>query len=675
MRFEGDIRYIIAAVNASPSADNLITFAQNLPNVIELHSQLSIVQSVVLDGSGSGITIWPAQGVNCRLFNIAANGINVTITGLSLSSGKTGSFGGAIFSVGNLTLTDDSLINNQASFRGGAVYSSSGDLTVTNCSIVYNVAGTDGGGIGYDGEGSLQISSTEIRNNSAQATDPNQPWNGASGKGGGVYIGEYAVATVDAQSVITGNYAGYGAGLYNSRILNVSASTIQGNGWQANGVRGAGIYNAGTLGIDGQTEISGNGAGTGVFGAPGGAIYQAGTFTLTQVYNSVLSGNYANQGGAVYVAGGRMELTTVTMSGNTANEGAALYASGASIVTLVACRGNGNRTIVVNGGIIRSGGGATVRQFQGTNISQNDPDDPTTAAFLAQGDGDTVQDSSIQSNTGVGLKVDGVTAGLLQNSTITGNGDADHPDILIVGGDIAAEGTNLSNTFSQTGGELKGDGELDIDTSTKWTGGKMSGNGTTYVTAGTLTITGGVTLDSRTLNNGGTATWDGAISGDGLGTFKNTGTLTVTAATLTDTLENDGDLSLGDSITASSLDVTGMYTENGTLHFKLGDSGGNSDSLSASNVNLSGTLNLIATSSTLADSYTIVSNTGSSPVNGCFSGLAEGATISLNGKSFKITYEGGDGNDVVLRFAPDPMTITMAWSPSGDPNATILTLA
>lgn len=47
-------------------------------------------------------------------------------------------------------------------------------------------------------------------------------------------------------------------------------------------------------------------------------------------------------------------------------------------------------------------------------------------------------------------------------------------------------------------------------------------------------------------------------------------------------------------------------------------------------------------------SYTIVKNDGSSPVSGTFEGLAEGAAFSVLGATFTITYQGGDGNDVVI---------------------------
>src|SRR5262249_40018087 len=50
----------------------------------------------------------------------------------------------------------------------------------------------------------------------------------------------------------------------------------------------------------------------------------------------------------------------------------------------------------------------------------------------------------------------------------------------------------------------------------------------------------------------------------------------------------------------------------------------------------------------LGSSFVIVNNHSSDPISGTFAGLAEGATFTASGASFLITYQGGDGNDVVV---------------------------
>lgn len=53
-------------------------------------------------------------------------------------------------------------------------------------------------------------------------------------------------------------------------------------------------------------------------------------------------------------------------------------------------------------------------------------------------------------------------------------------------------------------------------------------------------------------------------------------------------------------------------------------------------------------------SFTIIDNQGTQAVQGTFNGLPEGATFTQNGVVFKITYKGGDGNDVVLTVQNQP---------------------
>lgn len=54
--------------------------------------------------------------------------------------------------------------------------------------------------------------------------------------------------------------------------------------------------------------------------------------------------------------------------------------------------------------------------------------------------------------------------------------------------------------------------------------------------------------------------------------------------------------------------------------------------------------------------YTIVDNDGSDAVTSTFTNLAEGATFTVNGYVFKISYIGGSGNDVTLTVMNVPAT-------------------
>src|SRR5207248_2410467 len=69
-------------------------------------------------------------------------------------------------------------------------------------------------------------------------------------------------------------------------------------------------------------------------------------------------------------------------------------------------------------------------------------------------------------------------------------------------------------------------------------------------------------------------------------------------------------------------------------------------------VSLAGaTLQILSLNSRLSPpaSFRIINNDGTDAVVGTFAGLAEGAVITMpTGQLLKITYKGGDGNDVVL---------------------------
>ena len=62
------------------------------------------------------------------------------------------------------------------------------------------------------------------------------------------------------------------------------------------------------------------------------------------------------------------------------------------------------------------------------------------------------------------------------------------------------------------------------------------------------------------------------------------------------------------------------------------------------------------------ESFTIIKSTA--PIVGKFNGLAEGASFTINGVPFTITYVGGGGDDVVLTQATTltATTTTVVWS-------------
>ena len=80
------------------------------------------------------------------------------------------------------------------------------------------------------------------------------------------------------------------------------------------------------------------------------------------------------------------------------------------------------------------------------------------------------------------------------------------------------------------------------------------------------------------------------------------------------------------------------------------------DQIVAHDVYLNGSLDLTYLAGGVikkGDTFTIVSNNGTNPVQGTFKDLPEGAEVTVSGATFKISYVGGDGNDVVLTAQND----------------------
>jgi hypothetical protein len=108
-------------------------------------------------------------------------------------------------------------------------------------------------------------------------------------------------------------------------------------------------------------------------------------------------------------------------------------------------------------------------------------------------------------------------------------------------------------------------------------------------------------------------------------------------------------------------------------------------------LNVTGTVNL-GSATTLAislwgsfqpavnDAFVIINNDGADAVSGTFSGLADGAKVTLGGYTYQINYDAGDGNDVVLLLtgtpsAPDTGVGSLINSPFASVIAAILVAA
>ncbi|MBN68554.1 MAG: hypothetical protein CME32_04645, partial [Gimesia sp.] len=105
-----------------------------------------------------------------------------------------------------------------------------------------------------------------------------------------------------------------------------------------------------------------------------------------------------------------------------------------------------------------------------------------------------------------------------------------------------------------------------------------------------------------------------------------------------------------------------------------GVTGGHDQYVTTGNVNLGGaTLDTTGSDivgATLGDTFEIIDVGGT--LTGTFAGLDNGDSVLVNGQTFRIFYNGGDGNDVVLTFLP-PVPITYVDTTFTGVNGTFIT--
>ena len=239
---------------------------------------LDISIDLTIRGAGRGKTIIDGAW-NDRVFHILGAGPTVTISGLTITNGAPPGnlgFGGGIYNLGVLTLTDCQVVNNRsgAGAHGGGIRSP-GTLVATRCTVHGNTATNAAGGGIYGNQ--VALTNCTISQNQA-------------GSGGGLL--SFGTWVINNCSIV-GNYArADGGGIDNLMALVVNNSTISGN--QA-GIHGGGLHTiagfGGSVGLnnvtitDNESNVKG-GAGN------GGGIYNAAGVPLN-LKNTIVAENSA----------------------------------------------------------------------------------------------------------------------------------------------------------------------------------------------------------------------------------------------------------------------------------------------------------------------------------------------------------------------------------------------
>jgi autotransporter-associated beta strand protein len=219
--------------------------------------------------------------------------------------------------------------------------------------------------------------------------------------------------------------------------------------------------------------------------------------------------------------------------------------------------------------------------------------------------------------------------------TLFRNGVANSPNLFTVGSDNLD--TVLSGSLNDSGNFQKiGDGVLTLN-------GTNTFNGQIYAEGGNTCI--GSPMQNASFTPKGKGTLSGTST---IGAISNVGGRIAPGAPKATGI-----------LTAASVNFGG----GGTFAVRINGStaGSGYDQLKSSGAIdiTNATLSVTVVASNVGEKYTILQNTGSSPVTGTFSGLSEGTRFAAGGNEFSITYAGGAGRDVVITNVSGAVTGTI----------------
>lgn len=490
-------------------------------------------------------------------------------------------------------------------------------------------------------------------------------------------------AALSAGGALVGLLLGGGvaraADFFVSNNLDVGASSFRQAILDSNGAGGAN-----TIHFSGAIGTITPGSALPAFANP--TTLEAAGATGTVTINGALSGAGVTLAGgtiAFAVANGHAGTTIAAGVLQIANDGS-LGTAGAALTLqggeLLAPGYLTSRPITVgaSGGTIRQGPGVSINEYSGpiqldgtlVSISAHSQgyvgSITGTGGFTAQGSTHFFDGTGLKTYSGT-TRIDGV------------------PFIGAPDGAMAAGSALLlvSNTAGfilsppgdeQTVGSVAGTGFIFMPPSSVLTtggdgssttfDGLLDGSGTVVkVGAGTFTLTGASTFSGTAQVDAGSLVVDGSFlpastiavaAGATLGGSGTVGTVSVAGTSVLAPGTSPGILHTGSVTLApgATLRVEIAGTAPGTGHDRLDVTGA---------VTLTGATLDVQPSFTPAggDSFVIVANDGTDAVVGTFATLAESTLFTAGGRAFRISYVGGDGNDVAL------LALTLPGAPTG----------
>jgi fibronectin type 3 domain-containing protein len=603
-------------------------------------------------GSGSGSSNWGvfvASG-NSR---ITSGGGHVDVTGHGGGAAGSGGSNYGVYVTGSGEITSSgsgtvTVTGTGGAGSGGGQYGihvdSSGEITSGGSGAV-TVNGTGGSGSGSANVG-VSVSGANSRiASSAGDVDVTGHGGGGAGNGNfnhGVLVSSSGEITSGGSGTVavTGTGGSGGGGFHrgvvvsgtNSRITSggLGMVTITGTGGSGSGSNNYGVEVSSSGKItsgDGDVDVTGQGGGGsgsgssnfGVYVDSSGEITSGGTGTVT-VTGSGGSGSGVNNWG-VFVVSVNSQITSnggavmVTATGNTnTNPAEALrLASSGSIAS------GSNAPIIIRADSVNLPSGTSIDSGAGTTTIR-----PRTAGTQIDLGGANVLSGSPLVLGLTDAELDRITAGKLVI------GSADSGAITVTSNISRPAATDID--LQSTAGITVNNG-VDLNSA----GGTVSPIGNS-----TLTVNGSVT-GPVVVPAGSSLLGSGTINGNVSGT---------------------GFFSPGNS--PGVMMINGDFTPAGTVNFEVNSAwttaGTHFDQYVVSGaVDLSGATitftNNDDAAAPAANSLIKLIDKTSDGATVASSSPAQGATVTIGSRSFRIFYNGGDGSDVVLVEASTPMTV------------------
>ena len=273
------------------------------PEGIELN-----LDGLIIDGNGYTID----ANRKTRIFY--CTGQNITIKNITLKNGVHDGYigyryhgGGSIYNTGNLKVFDSILFDNK-SYNGGAIYNYQGELSIINSKLYKNVSKDEysgGGGAIFNNNGSLNIVDCELYDNSSR--DRN-------GKGGGAIHNSNGELNID-NSIFRENFApsGFGGAIYNDGDIILQKIFSFHNVAEYGGF----IHNNGNLKISNSRLLNNRAS------ENGGAIrnYEGKIKISSSFFEENMSNETSKGGGAIYNSRGSISIDDSFFSKNSIKNG------------------------------------------------------------------------------------------------------------------------------------------------------------------------------------------------------------------------------------------------------------------------------------------------------------------------------------------------------------------